>query len=77
MELVLTTNSSIIFFADNVVFMSAREINVMLQELNTRSKEVGHKINADKTKVMYCFGMPRVDLQGDGVDFVELDINVY
>lgn len=41
-------------FADDIILFakSARELQEMLQELHTKSKEIGLTMNADKTKVM-------------------------
>ena len=49
----------------------------MLQELNARSKEVGLKINASKSKVMQSAGMPRAHIQVDGKFLEEVDSYVY
>lgn len=53
---------------------SAHEINELLQELEARSKEVGIKTNATKTRVMGSFGLPKTKLRADGADLEEVEI---
>lgn len=64
---------------DDVVLIvnSAREVNEMLQVLNTRSKEVDLKINESKTKVMLSSHMLKAKLRVDGADLKEVDSYVY
>lgn len=47
-------------FVDDVVLIenSAHEAKEILQKLNARSKEVGLKVNASKTKMMQSSNMP-------------------
>ncbi|VDN20119.1 unnamed protein product [Gongylonema pulchrum] len=57
-----------------LVANNPHEIDEMLQELNTRSKEVGLKINALKTKVVQSLYMLVARLQIDDVNVEEIDI---
>ena len=66
-------------FADDIVLVAnnAGEMEEMLQDLNTKGKQVGLKINAAKTKIMQTAGMPKANLRVDGVLLEEVDSYVY
>lgn len=66
-------------FADDVVLIAknSRDLNEMLQELNAKGKEVGLKINAEKSKIMQTAGLPKANILIDGVVLEEVDSYVY
>lgn len=52
------------FAGDIVVFTNnVSELNKMLQELNTRSKEMGPKMNTEGMRAMQSSGMLKANLQ--------------
>lgn len=58
-------------------FANTSEMKEMLQELNPRNKEVGHKKNMTKMKVMHGFNMPKAKLRVDGSVQPDREVNVY
>lgn len=49
----------------------------MVQDFNKRSKEVGTKIDACKTKVLQSFSLPKAKLWMGCVDLEEINVYVY